>query len=344
MDTGIIILAHGSRGERGAVEVSHVLQRLVEGLKVLLPSDLEIIGASLQFNHPNMEEAVELLINLRVKSIIIAPYFLFPGTHLTEDIPHLIQSLKTRYPGRQFIATENLGLHEYFVEPLSRKIIDAFPDLLQNNSIAPGSPESIELQSMKIIEKLLPDGIDQDEKSIVKRIIHTSGDPGITHLVKFSPSAIDSGREALAKGCTIFTDVTMVSSGIRKKLAEKLSCSVICALNKYDGVPNSKTLTRSASSLYSLKEKITGSIFAIGNAPTALLALLDMIDNENIKPALVIGMPVGFVMARESKSELMKRNVPYITITGTRGGSTLAAATINALLQMTILQLEKKQI
>jgi precorrin-8X/cobalt-precorrin-8 methylmutase len=342
MNTGIIILAHGSRGERGAVEVSHVLQRLVEGLKVLLPSDLEIIGASLQFNHPSMEEAVELLINLRVKSIIIAPYFLFPGTHLTEDIPHLIQSLKTRYPGRQFIATENLGLNEYFVEPLSRKIIDAFPDLLKHDEIASSSPESIELQSMEIIEKLLPDGMDQDEKTIVKRIIHTSGDPGIAHLVKFSPKAIETGKQVLAKGCTIYTDVTMVSSGIRKNLADNLGCSVICALHKEDQVPISKTRTRSASSVYNLKERLTGNIIAIGNAPTALIALLDMIDNENVKPALVIGMPVGFVMARESKSELMKRKVPFITITGTRGGSTLAAATINALLKMTTIDLEEK--
>ena len=92
--TGVVILAHGSRGERGIVEVPQALRRVTEGVKPLLPPGVEIAGASLQFNHPNLEEAVESLVVQGVCRIVITPYFLFPGRHITEDIPRRIGKLR----------------------------------------------------------------------------------------------------------------------------------------------------------------------------------------------------------------------------------------------------------
>jgi precorrin-8X/cobalt-precorrin-8 methylmutase len=109
---------------------------------------------------------------------------------------------------------------------------------------------------------------------------------------------------------------------------------VYCALDEMEPEMGEKALTRSASAVLNLGAKLNGAIVAIGNAPTALFALIDMIDKEKIRPALVVGTPVGFVQARESKAELMKRKVQFITLEGTRGGSPLAAAAVNAILRL----------
>jgi precorrin-8X/cobalt-precorrin-8 methylmutase len=124
----------------------------------------------------------------------------------------------------------------------------------------------------------------------------------------------------------------MLAAGINRHLAEACRCSIFCALDENKGL-NPDT-TRAAAAMRHLGKRLNGAIVAIGNAPTALLALLGLIDNNGVKPALVVGMPVGFVQAKESKDELMKRDIPHITIDGTRGGSALAVATVNALLKI----------
>ncbi|MDH5696278.1 MAG: precorrin-8X methylmutase [Dehalococcoidia bacterium] len=337
--TGVIILCHGSRGERGIVEVPKVLRGVTEGVKSLLPPGVEVIGAALQFNHPNLEEAVESLAVRGVERIVIMPYFLFLGRHITEHIPQLIEKLKHIYPERQFIMANPLGLEEHFIGHVAKRIEEAAPELL-NAHTSPTSPEAIEQQSMEIVERLLPPApnISGEERLVVKRVAHASGDPQVAPLIKFSPSAISSGLSAIAKGSPIFTDVQMVAAGINRHLAIACGCSLSCAMDETKGLKQAKeqNITRAAAAMRHLGKRLNGTIVAIGNAPTALLALLELIDNDGIKPALVVGMPVGFVQAKESKDELMKRNVPYITITGTRGGSAMAVATVNALLKMAV--------
>ena len=127
----------------------------------------------------------------------------------------------------------------------------------------------------------------------------------------------------------------MVAAGINTRLAEGHGCSLCCALDEPQPMQSANTaLTRAASAMYGLETRLNSAIVAIGNAPTALLALIDMIDQGRIAPALVVGMPVGFVQALESKAELIKRRIPFITVEGTRGGSALAAAAVNALLRL----------
>jgi precorrin-8X/cobalt-precorrin-8 methylmutase len=326
--SGVVILCHGSRGERGSVEVAETLRRLSEGVKPLLSPGIEVIGAALQFNHPTLEEAVESLVGRGVERIVITPYFLFPGRHITEHVPELIKGLESRYPGVQFIAANTLGNDGLLIARVARRIQEAAPEL------SPSSPEDIERQSMEIVERLLPPSLNvsADERLVVRRIVHASGDPQVAPLIRFSPSAISSGLSAIAKGSPIFTDVRMVAAGINRHLAEVCGCSLSCAMDERGGL-ESKT-TRAAAAMRHLGTRLNGAVVAIGNAPTALLALLELIDNDGIKPALVVGMPVGFVQAKESKDELMKRDIPCITIAGTRGGSAMAVATVNTLLKM----------
>jgi len=337
--TGVIILCHGSRGERGITEVPEALRRVTEGVKPLLPPGVEVIGAALQFNHPTLEEAVESLAVRGVERIVIMPYFLFPGRHVTEHIPQLVEKLKRIYRERQFIIANPLGLEEHFIVSVAERIQEAAPELL-NARLSPTSPEAIEQQSMEIAERFLPPApnISGDERVVVKRIVHASGDPQVAPLIKFSPSAISSGLSAIAKGSPIFTDVQMVAAGINRHLAEACGCSLSCALDETRRLKQAKepNITHAAAAMRHLGKRLNGAIVAIGNAPTALLALLDLIDHKEIRPALVVGMPVGFVQAKESKNELMKRDVPHVTIAGTRGGSAMAVATVNALLKIAV--------
>ena len=331
--TGIIILAHGSRGERGKVEVVTILEKIVSYIKPLLSQEVEIIGAALQFNKPGLEEAVDLLSEKGIKRIVIAPYFLFPGRHITEDIPGHINDLQTKYADIEFILADNLGLDEAFISLLAKKIRQAVPDLVPHNK--PYQTNVIEQESMKIVETMVrfPSSLSADEITVAKRIIHASGDSEILSSIKFSQSALAAGLEAIANGSPIFTDVRMVMAGISSQLTEIFGCSISCVLDEID-TTEQKNKTRTAAAMSHLGTRFDDAIVVIGNAPTALLALLDLIYTHKSRPALIIGMPVGFVKAKESKQELMKRNVPYITIEGTRGGSAMAAATVNALLRI----------
>ncbi|HEY78681.1 MAG TPA: hypothetical protein G4O09_06175, partial [Dehalococcoidia bacterium] len=335
---GVIILCHGSRGERGAVEVPETLGRITEGVKPLLPTGVEVTGAALQFNRPTLEEAVVALMARGVPRIVIMPYFLLPGRHITEDIPQLVEKLKDAYRGIKFTMAKPLGSQEYFIGQVARCIEEAAPELWLNTHPSPTPPEDIEQRSMAIVESLLATtpGIGEKERLVVRRVVHASGDPQVASLLKFGPSAISNGLNALARGSSIFTDVRMVATGINSRLVAACGCSLTCAMAEMEEQEPSKenNTTRAAAAMYQLGERLNGAIVAIGNAPTALLALLDLIDHAQVKPALVVGMPVGFVQARESKVELMKRDVPHITVAGTRGGSTIAVATINALLKV----------
>jgi precorrin-8X/cobalt-precorrin-8 methylmutase len=294
-----------------------------------------MVGAALQFNHPDLGEAVESLAARKVERIVVAPYFLFTGRHLTEDIPEDIAKLQSVYPDIEFIVTGNLGMDSYFIELMARRIKEACPDLTPEISYSFDSPDDIEKQSMDIIENLLPRDITGEKRTVVKRIIHACGDPHIAPLIKFSPTAIATGLQAIKRGCAIYTDVRMAATGISSRLVQAHGCTLHCALDEIvEEQKRGKATTRSAAAIYSLGAGLNHAIAVIGNAPTALLALIDMIDNESIIPSLVVGMPVGFVQAAESKAELMKRDIPCIAIEGNRGGSALAAATVNALLRL----------
>ena len=177
-------------------------------------------------------------------------------------------------------------------------------------------------------------GIPADLEKLAVRVIHACGMVDVVEDLRFSPGAGTAGRHALAKGAPILCDARMVAEGITRARLPANN-PVICTLNN-DGVPDlARELgnTRSAVALEHWREHLEGAVVVIGNAPTALFYLLEMLDAGAPKPALILGFPVGFVGAAESKDLLAadSRGVPYVIVRGRRGGSAMAAAAVNAL-------------
>ena len=176
--------------------------------------------------------------------------------------------------------------------------------------------------------------IPPDMEKLAVRVIHACGIVDIVSELAFSPGAGAAGRAALHAGAPILCDARMVAEGITRPRLPKNN-RVICTLHD-DGVPGlAQALgnTRSAAALEHWREHLEGSVVVIGNAPTALFYLLEMLDAGAPKPALIIGMPVGFIGAAESKDALAadSRGVPYVVVRGRRGGSAMAVAAVNAL-------------
>lgn len=199
-------------------------------------------------------------------------------------------------------------------------------------------PEEIDRESLKMVQASLPQGLElaSREHYVLCRIVRAEGDPAIARDVRFSPGAVDQGLAALKSGASILTDVRMVEMGISRALLKVNNIATRCLIDTPEVASRARRegTTRSVAAIRELAPQLDGAVVAIGNAPTALLALLDLIDEGQAAPALVLGMPVGFVACAESKDELLKRPVPYITITGRRGGSSAAAAAVNALLDL----------
>lgn len=195
--------------------------------------------------------------------------------------------------------------------------------------------QSIEDASMQVIEQEVGQH-DYNEKEwpIVRRIIHSTADFDFVgkNKVVFHKDAISNGLEALKSGKSIVVDVNGVVGLLNKKNIEKYGNPIVCNISNpklhEEGMQTNKT--RSQISMRMSSKDIDGGIVAIGNAPTALLEVIQMC-KEGIKPALIIGIPVGFISALESKEELEKLDIPYITNRGRKGGSSCAAAIINAL-------------
>lgn len=199
------------------------------------------------------------------------------------------------------------------------------------------NPYKIESTSMDIIEGLLPDlDVTPGEKKVIKRVVHTTADPEYAKLLKFHPKAIESGLAALKGGCKVFSDVTMIQAGINKRKLSALGGSGECLIADESIKEEAQKLgiTRAMLSMRRLGEKLDENIIAIGNAPTALFELHNLIIKGLIKPALVIGVPVGFVGAKESKALFAELDTPYIVTCGPKGGSTIAVSIVNALIYL----------
>lgn len=199
-------------------------------------------------------------------------------------------------------------------------------------------PMAIENRSMELIAPHL-EGLNLDERAtkVYSRLIHASGDVGYAPITRVHPEAIDCAIEALKSGAHIYTDVEMVRTGINKKKLASFGGEVHCLVADADVAVRAKELgiTRSMVAMRQFGKALDGSIVAIGNAPTALFEVLRMVREEGIRPACIVGIPVGFVGAAESKVELAENGiVPYITVEGTKGGSPIAAAAVNALMYL----------
>lgn len=199
-------------------------------------------------------------------------------------------------------------------------------------------PMGIEVRSFEIIgEEMGEHNFSERELSIVKRCIHTTADFEYKDILYIREGAIDSALELLKKGITIYTDTQMALSGINKKALEKLNCKVVCYVSDETVAERAKEMgiTRSMAGVEKAVEEGI-EFFVFGNAPTALFRLKELMEEGKSNTKFILGAPIGFVGAAESKEEIEKLDLPMITVRGRKGGSTVAAAIMNALMYMII--------
>jgi len=203
-------------------------------------------------------------------------------------------------------------------------------------------PLAIEAESFRIIEEEFfnqtgkrTEDFETDQFEIIRRVIHATGDFSFSNTLNFKKGCIKAGLDAIRAGKNIFLDVNMGAAGISKNILGQYGGKVICRVSDPAVIEKAKTngLTRSETALSMAADDNVG-IIGIGNAPTALLACMELIDKKVIQPDLVVGVPVGFVNAAESKQILSQKDYPFITSLGRKGGSPVVAAIINAILRL----------
>lgn len=195
-------------------------------------------------------------------------------------------------------------------------------------------PQMIEGKSFEMIDEEIGEHpFTEEQYKVVQRAIHATADFEFGKSFLFHPDAIQAGIRAIRSGKKIVADVQMVQIGISKPRIEKYGCDVNVYISDPDVMEEAKRLdtTRAIISMRKAAKEADGAIYAIGNAPTALLELIRLIKEGKANPGLVIGLPVGFVSAAESKEELAKLDIPFITNIGRKGGSTATVAAVNAI-------------
>ncbi|MHB0866487.1 MAG: precorrin-8X methylmutase [Thermoleophilia bacterium] len=344
-DTAIVLLGHGSRAPEAGQLLGGIAASLGERYDCL------VVAASLQFNSPSLGEACRRLAGDGVRRIVVAPYFLFTGNHLKEDIPGELRQLQAELSSVQLVLTRSLGPDERLVDVMQERIDVLFP----GGSSGPGDGETapagggtgsprplaqhpIEVQSFDIIDGLLqPDDPAAPAYQVTRRVVHATGDPALAPALVFSPGALAAAAAAVADRARIICDVRMVAAGIAPTAARMgmaLECAV--AAEETAALAAREGITRGAAGmrLLAVDRGLDGAVIAIGNAPTALFECLRLATAAEARPALIIGVPVGFVGAAESKQALMEAGLPHITLPGNRGGSNVAVAIVNALIRL----------
>lgn len=373
-EVAIVLLGHGSRaseaGELLGVIAAHLGERYA----------CPVLAASLQFNSPSLAQACRRLAADGARRIVVAPYFLFMGNHLQEDIPGELRLLQEELPDVQLVLTDSLGPDERLVDVMQDRVDAVLPGHSGSPSdggTAPGaggadgvnvqstdaarrlaaagtagessavpadSPRPldqhpIEAQSFDIIDELLqPADPAADAYQVARRVVHATGDPALAAALVFSEGALASAARAVADRARIICDVRMVAAGIgptAARMGMELKCAVdaeaTVALAAREGITRGAAGLRLAAA----GQGLDGAIVAIGNAPTALFECLRLAAAQGARPALIVGVPVGFVGAAESKQALIESGLPHITLPGRRGGSNVAVAIVNALMRLT---------
>jgi len=193
------------------------------------------------------------------------------------------------------------------------------------------TPEAMEIynKSRSFIAGIVGEKTPEDR--IKQRCVIATGDLGVAEILRFRNDPVAAGLRALEEGAAIYVDIRMVEAGVVKRGHES---PVVTAIGKGDDLAEREGITRTSAGFRELKEDLSGSIVVIGNAPSALLTVCDMMEKGEAKPALVVGVPVGFVNAAESKERLREISVPSISTEGTRGGTPIAVAAINEIINL----------
>jgi precorrin-8X/cobalt-precorrin-8 methylmutase len=210
-------------------------------------------------------------------------------------------------------------------------------------SWGPRAPEEIEAESFRRIEaQVRSHDFPPPVWMVVRRMIHTSADLDYLRSVRLHPRALAAGVAALRQGGPLATDTRMLLAGVSGGRLSRLGVTPFCLMGDPEVAREARRqgTTRAAAAMEAALPRLAGGIVAIGNAPTALLRLLELLEAGAAPPALVVGLPVGFVNAAESKEALSRQNYPFITALGPKGGSAVAAAVINALAIMALEEMD----
>lgn len=195
--------------------------------------------------------------------------------------------------------------------------------------IGASTPEAIKIsrKSRELISSMIGDRNLEDR--ITQRCVIATGDPSVAEIMRFQNDPAQAGLKALERGAPIYVDIKMVQAGVLKK---GHSSPIEAFIDRGDDLAASLGITRTSAGVLALQEKLSGSIVVIGNAPSALLTLCELMQSRRVLPDLVVGVPVGFVNALESKERLREISVPSISTAGTRGGTPIAVAAINEII------------
>ena len=313
-----VILAHGSRN----VQARNSFLKMVEVVKARLKGN--VVPAFFSLGEPNLPCVVSELVNAGFSEITIFPYFLFDGNHIRKDIPAIISELEEKYPHVKFRVLKSLE-HEPLMPEV---IVESIWQLADTQTFLPG--QDIESSSLDFIRKMLGKEFSNDQKEITARVVHSTADFSLGHSLRFHEHAINVGLAGLKSGKQVICDVNMVKSALT-------GCTdVLCAIEQPGAGQKAidEKTTRVAAGMELLTQQLRDSIVVVGNAPTALWKVLDLAREQGIIPDLIVGVPVGFVGAAQSKQALMKSGLVYISNHGPKGGSPAAGAIINALLRI----------
>lgn len=315
--TGVIIISHAIRAQNARED----FQALTNNLDCRFSGEL-VTGCYLDNDGSDFNRTVQGVIADGADSILVVPYFLHNAAHAGNDISKIVDAAAEKHSQITFSILPGLWHEPLIEDALWEKITAASTD----ESELPVLGADIEALSHRIIDtRLSSSGFTSEQLPVVRRVIHATADFSFAESMRIHPDAIESGINAINSGASVYCDVNMVKQGMTK-----IDSEIICMIKDEQVIAHAKEqgMTRAAASIELLGDKLNGAILVIGNAPTAIWKLLEL---EDIYPALVIGMPVGFVGARESKVALTKSTHTYITNTSPRGGSPAASAAMNAL-------------
>lgn len=330
MKTGVILISHGSKlnsGNDGLFQVADMLRAM---------NRWDVVEAAfLQLAEPGLPEVLERTAESGVDRIVVVPLLLFRGNHVYKDIPEMLAQEKEKYPHIEFIYTNNIGADERIALIAADRIHETLIERHYGNKQRLEQPQAIVDESFEIIEKLVDlESVPALHRPVIQRAIHATGDTEYAYNLLFHPNAVEAGIYALKSGKNIVTDVNMVKSGVSRGPVEKFGGKVICRISDKSVIDDAKNSgkTRAIVAMQQSTSEMKDGIVVIGNAPTALFELIDLIKNGAAQPALVIGIPVGFVGAVEAKHALKDIPIPYITNTNRKGGSAVAVSIVNAII------------
>ena len=298
----------------------------------------------LELDNPNIEEGITQAVSKNPLVLLMMPYFLHKGSHIKRDVVVDVRAALEKVQFSNAHLARHLGVDDRLANLVierAKEVENRFLDGSFGTAASRRMTErafDIERRSFEIIDaEAGQHGYDMLQWPIVRRVIHATADFDFASekgRILFHPRAIESAFSAIKKGCVIVTDVDMVAAAINKKLLADLGLKPMCRISDTKVAEEARRLgkTRSEMAMRQAVREIDGGIVVVGNAPTALYEVLRMVEENVVKPALVVGIPVGFVSAPESKEELARTDVPFITNIGRKGGSPAASSIINALL------------